>query len=608
MLLCRRIHKKDAFDLMTPEAPISNTELEQNIERLNALIPRLAAAVAARENRDPRLEGPGKEFYAKAVDAYFSEAAKDPARLIEAQVRYWGESLRNWAEIQKLPSTKDADTGDRPDPEPTKDRRFPDEHWARNPYFEFIKRQYLLSSETMRSVTDGLTDLDEKEQSQVNFFVGQVIDMMSPANFLATNPEALERAVETNGRSLVDGLEHFVRDLESRPDGLSITLSDPEAFDVGKNLATTEGAVVFQNRLLQLIQYAPRTEMVHSTPLLIIPPWINKYYVLDLRPENSFVRFAVDQGFTVFVVSWANPDEAFRDVGLDTYLAEGFLTALGSVQSMCESDQVDVVGYCVGGTLTACGLAYLAETGGENRVRKATFLTTLTDFEQPGELGAFIDDGFLKGIREETDAKGYLDGFFMARTFSFLRANDLVYRPAVRSYLLGEKPPAFDLLHWNGDSTNLPARMTIEYLERLYRDNDLVHDRYDLLGSPIRLSRVTVPQFVVATVADHIAPWKSSFAGLSRTSGEKTFVLSESGHIAGVINPPSKGKYGHWTNDTLPDDPELWHKQADFHEGSWWQRWSEWLSSGRSPDVPARTPGTAMHPVVENAPGSYVLM
>ena len=592
---------------MNPDTTNSNAELEQNIERLNALIPRLAAAAAARESRDSRLEGPGKDFYAKAAEAYFSETVKDPARLIEAQVRYWGESLRNWAEVQQLPSKNESGTGDRPGSEAPKDRRFPDEHWAKNPYFDFIKRQYLLSSETMRTATEGLSDLDEKEQSQVNFFVGQVIDMMSPANFLATNPEALKRAIETNGRSLVDGLEHFVRDLESRPEGLSVTLSDPDAFEVGKNLATTEGSVVFQNRLFQLIQYAPRTDAVHSTPLLIIPPWINKYYILDLRPENSFVRYAADQGFTVFVVSWANPDEAFRDVGLDTYLAEGFLTALGSVQGICESDQVDVVGYCVGGTLTACGLAYLAATGGENRVRKATFLTTLTDFEHPGELGAFIDDEFLAGLRDETEAKGYLDGYFMARTFSYLRANDLVYRPAVRSYLLGEKPPAFDLLHWNSDSTNLPARMAVEYLERLYRDNDLANERFEILGSPIRLSRITVPQFAIATISDHIAPWKSSFVGLSRTAGEKTFILSESGHIAGVINPPSKGKYGHWTNDAVPADPEPWHEQAEFHEGSWWQRWSEWLSSGHEPDVPARVPGTASHPVIEEAPGSYVL-
>ena len=585
----------------------STADLEENIERMNALIPRLAAAMATRKKHDPRLDGPGGDFYAKAAQAYLSESIKDPTRLIEAQVKYWGESLRNWAEIQKRSSSSESGNGTSSKSAASKDRRFSDEQWADNPYFDFLKKQYLLSSEAMRTVTDGLTDLDEKKQSQVNFFVGQVIDMMSPTNFLATNPEALERALETNGKSLVDGLEHYVRDLEANPEGLSVTLSDPEAFEVGGNLATTEGSVVFQNRLFQLIQYAPRTDTVHSTPLLIIPPWINKFYILDLRPANSFIRYAVEQGFTVFVVSWANPDETFRDVGLDTYLAEGFLTALGAVQAVCECEQVDVVGYCVGGTLTACGLAHLSATGGGNRVRKATFLTTLTDFEEPGELGAFIDDNFLTAIRDETDSKGYLHGYFMARTFSFLRANDLVYGPAIRSYLMGEKPPAFDLLHWNSDSTNLPARMAVEYLERLYRDNDLAHDRFDLMGSPIRLSAVTVPQFIVATIADHIAPWKSSFSGLLKTGGEKTFVLAESGHIAGVINPATKDKYGHWTNEAAPEDPDGWHEAADYHKGSWWPRWAEWLAGGDSPDVPARSPGSSSHPVIEEAPGSYVM-
>ncbi|MDE2912057.1 MAG: class I poly(R)-hydroxyalkanoic acid synthase [Paracoccaceae bacterium] len=592
---------------MTPESESPASELEQNLERLNALIPRLVKAMEKRRLRDPRLEGLDHDVHVKAAAAYLTEMVNDPARLIESQVRFWGESLRNWAEVQnRRDVAEDGSKPDRPDSGAPTDRRFTSGHWDSHPCFDLIRRQYLLSSETLRSSTAELNALDPKDRDQVNFILRQFTDMMAPTNFLATNPEALEKAVQSNGRSLVDGLENFVRDLEASPDGLSITLSDPEAFTVGTDLATTEGSVVFQNRLFQLIQYVPLTDKVYRTPLLIIPPWINKYYILDLRAKNSFIRYAVEQGRTVFVVSWANPDESFRDVGLDTYLAEGFLTALGTVQSVTRTRRVDVVGYCVGGTLTACGLAYLAATGGANRVRKATFLTALTDFEHPGELGVFINDSVIDGIRSDVSSRGYMDGYFMARTFSFLRANDLVYGPAVRSYLLGEKPPAFDLLHWNGDSTNLPARMIIEYLEQLYRDNDLANDRLQLLGSPLRLSDIRTQLFAVATIADHIAPWKSSFSGLAKTSGDKTFVLAESGHIAGIVNPPNRKKYGHWTNVAPPDDPDEWKRGAEFHPGSWWPRWNAWLADGDSPRSKPRTPGTDRFPEIEPAPGTYV--
>ena len=589
---------------MEEQHPTNTDELERNIERLNALIPRLAAALAARKARDPRLEAPDQKVYAEAAAAYFSEMLNDPSRLIEAQVGYWSESLKNWADIQKrVLQDEAADEGT----EQRADRRFSSEHWRKNAYFDLIKRQYLLSSKTISSVTGGLTDLDDRQRNRVDFFTRQIVDMLSPTNFLATNPEALDRAIQSDGRSLVDGLENFVRDLEANPEGHAVMLSDPDAFAVGKDLATTEGSVVFQNRIFQLIQYAPRTRTVYRAPLLILPPWINKYYILDLRPDNSLIRHAVEAGHTVFVVSWVNPDASLRAAGLETYLEEGFLAALDTVLEITGESAADVVGYCIGGTLLACGLAFLAAGRGPGRVRKATFLTTMTDFEHPGDLGVFIEESFLDGIRKEVEEKGFMPAFLMSRTFSYLRSNDLVYGPAVRAYLLGEKPPAFDLLHWNGDSTNLPARMAVEYLERLYRDNDLANGRFELSGRTLRIPDIEVPLFAVATIADHIAPWKSSFAGLARAGGEKTFVLAESGHIAGIVNPPSRKKYGHWTNAALPEDPEEWHSRADFHAGSWWPRWSAWLTAGETPDVAARHPGSDAHPEIERAPGSYVL-
>ncbi len=589
---------------MEEQRPSSPNELEQNIERLNALIPRLAEALAARKGKDPRLEAPDQKLYAEAAAAYFSEMLNDPSRLIEAQVNYWSESLKNWADIQKRVLQ---DTAADEEPEKQADRRFSSEHWRRNAYFDLIKRQYFLSSKTISSVTRGLTELDAGQRNRVDFFTRQIIDMMSPTNFLTTNPDALDRAIQSDGKSLVDGLENFVRDLEANPEGHAVMLSDPDAFSVGKDLAATEGSVVFQNRIFQLIQYAPRTHTVYGAPLLIIPPWINKYYILDLRPDNSLIRYAIETGHTVFVVSWVNPDASLRAAGLETYLEEGFLTALATVLEITGESAADVVGYCIGGTLLACGLAYLAAGRGPSQVRKATFLTTLTDFEHPGDLGVFIEQSFLEGIRKEIDEKGYMPAFLMSRTFSYLRANDLVYGPAVKAYLLGEKPPAFDLLHWNGDSTNLPARMAIEYLERLYRDNDLANDRFELAGRKLRIADIEVPLFAVATVADHIAPWKSSFAGLVRAGGEKTFVLAESGHIAGIVNPPSRKKYGHWTNASLPEDQDEWLARADFHAESWWPRWNSWLTAGQVQNVAARHPGDECHPEIEKAPGSYVL-
>ena len=587
---------------MTETTSHNPEKLQENLSKINELTQRMVAAMAERKDHPMGLDSPDHQFYAKAAASYFAELMSDPSRIIEAQVGYWSESLKNWSEIQQQIAA-----GDPPEEaKPSKDRRFKNEQWETNPYFNLIKRQYLLSGKTIEAITSDLKHLPDPERDKVNFFAKQMVDMFSPTNFLGTNPDALDKAIETDGQSLVDGMENLVRDLEANKKGIAVTLAQPDAFKVGVDIAATEGSVVYQNRMFQLIQYKPTTEKVYKKPLLICPPWINKFYILDLRQENSLVKYAVDQGHTVFMISWVNPDASFKDAGLDTYLEEGWLTAVDKVREITKQDQVNCVGFCIGGTLLTCGLAYLTATKQDHKVNRATFFTTMTDFKEPGELGAFLEPGFLAGIKEEVKSSGYLDKYFMSKTFSYLRANDLVYAPAVRSYMLGEAPPVFDLLQWNSDSTNLPGRMSIEYLEKLYVENQLVKGEFDLLGQTLRLAEINVPIFAISTILDHIAPWKSTFRGLAKVRGERTFILSESGHIAGIVNPAGKDKYGHWSNPEPPRDPEFWLENATFEKKSWWGRWSKWLAEDQDQNAAPRKVGTKKYPTIEPAPGSYV--
>ncbi len=586
-----------------PKTPQPDPEmLQTNLERVNTLTKRLVAALAERRQHNAGLDSPDAQFYKKAAAAYFAEMISDPTRLMEAQVGYWTESIKIWSDMQKNILAEET-------PEPAskdRDRRFKNDKWANDPYFNMIKRQYQLSSDTITNMTSGLTHLPEKEREKVGFFAKQIVDMFAPTNFFATNPDALDKAVETNGQSLVDGLENLVRDLEKQKNGLSVTLAQPDAFEVGKEIAATQGEVVFQNRMFQLIQYSPSTPKVYAKPLLFCPPWINKYYILDLRPDNSLVKFAVDQGHTVFMISWVNPDASYADCGFDTYLQEAWLTALDVVLDITGQKSTNCLGFCIGGTLLACGLAYLTAKGEDHKVHKATFLTTMTDFKEPGELGAFIEPGFLAGIRKEVETQGYLDKYFMSKTFSYLRANDLVYGPAVRSYMMGEAPPVFDLLQWNSDSTNLPGRMAMDYLEKLYVENQLALGEFKLLGETLRLAEINVPIFAISTISDHIAPWKSTFRGLAKVRGERTFILSESGHIAGVVNPPNRNKYGHWYNPEPPRDPEFWLENATFEKKSWWTRWNQWLCQGQKRTTSPREPGSETYKPIMPAPGDYV--
>lgn len=579
--------------------------LAENLSRIEALSARLATALARRRVPRPSLEGPGPELYAKAMTAWMTELMTDPARLYEHQVEYWARTLKHMAEAQAA-LAHDPLTGVPEDPGPD-DPRFSSPAWNQNPWLNFIKQQYLITAESLEEALDDLEGLDPHERERVRYFARQAIDMLAPPNFLATNPEALARAIETEGESLVRGLENLVEDLEAHDGELVVTLADPEAFELGRDLATTPGEVVFRNRLFELIMYAPATERVHTTPLLIFPPWINKFYVLDLRPENSLVRWLVGQGFTVFMVSWVNPDESYADVGIDTYVEEGYLTAIDEVKAICNVRRINATGYCIGGTTLALTLALMHKRG-DRSVKSASFFTTLTDFTDPGEVRVFLDDDFVDGIEREVTETGMLDSLYMARTFSFLRPNDLIYKPAVRRYMLGEPPPAFDLLFWNGDATNVPGRFAVEYLRLLCQKNSFVEGGIELLGETVSIDDIRLPLCSIACETDHIAPWASCYKGVrAMPADEKTFVLSQSGHIAGIVNPPTRNKYDHYLNPAWPEAPEDWRAGARQVTGSWWPDWGEWVRARSGKLRPARPAAGRDGKSLGPAPGTYVL-
>ena len=575
--------------------------LNTNIARIDDLTQRLVAAFSRKQPQRRELQGPDPSLYMRAATAYWAEMVNNPSKILEHQIGYWGKTLKHYVETQEALRRGQLSP---PEDHTPDDRRFSNPLWKTHPYFNFIKQQYLMSSQAIEEAISNLESLEPQERRRLEFFGRQIIDMMAPTNFLATNPDALQRAVETEGESLVKGLENLVRDLESNDGELLVTLADKEAFKVGRNIATTEGAVVFRNRMFELIQYKPTTEKVHETPLLIFPPWINKFYILDLKPQNSLIKWIVDQGYTLFVVSWVNPDASYRDVGMDTYVEEGFLTAIDKVKEICEVKTINTIGYCIAGTTLSLALALMGKRRNRS-VKSATFFTTLTDFSDQGEVGVFLSDDFIDGLETEVEEKGFLHRFFMSRTFTYLRSNDLVYGPAIRSYMLGDAPPAFDLLYWNGDGTNLPARMTVEYLRWLCQQNRFAEEGYEIGDKTVTLEGVKVPLCAVACETDHIAAWKSSFRGVAKMgSKDKTFILSESGHIAGIVNPPTKKKYGHYISDAPIEDPDAWMKAATHQEGSWWPRWEEWLRKRSGKQIPARAlPEDALAP----APGNYVV-
>jgi polyhydroxyalkanoate synthase len=526
----------------------------------------------------------------------------DPATMVQAQWALWQDYVRLWQNTgERLLGQTSA-----PLVEPERgDRRFRDPAWDDHAVFDFIKQSYLLASRWLVHTVNELDGFDDKMKQKVDFYTRQFVDAMAPSNFVATNPEVLRATLESSGENLLRGLNHLLDDLGRGQGKLAIKMTDPDAFELGKNIAVTSGKVVYQNDLMQLIQYQPATQDVHQRPIFIVPPWINKYYILDLQPDNSFVKYLVDQGFTVFIISWVNPDQEHADKSFDDYMLDGPLAALDAIEQATGEREVTAIGYCLGGTLLACTLAYAA-TKRDKRIQSATFLASLTDFEDPGELGVFIDEEQLAALEQIMAKRGYLDGREMATTFNMLRANDLIWSFVVNNYLLGKEPFPFDLLYWNSDSTRMPYGMHSFYLREFYQQNKLIKPGgISLCGTPIDLRKVRIPTYMLSTREDHIAPWTSTYAATQLFRGQTTFVLAGSGHIAGVVNPPKVQKYGYWTNGKLPADPTDWLEGGTQHPGSWWPHWVAWNAPQSGPKVPARQPGDGKLRPLEDAPGSY---
>ncbi|MDP1717264.1 MAG: class I poly(R)-hydroxyalkanoic acid synthase [Burkholderiales bacterium] len=534
----------------------------------------------------------------------WSKMLSDPAKLAEAQMKAWQDYTSLWQNAmlkmmgQDIQPVAEAAHGD---------RRFKHEDWQQNFFYDYIKQSYLIAAKHLHQSLGKVEGLDQKTSQKVDFYTRQYIDALSPSNFMLTNPEVLREAVNSGGQSLVKGLNNLLEDLVRGEGGqLRMKMTDTEAFRLGENIALTPGKVVFQNELLQLIQYQPLTREVHARPLLIIPPWINKYYILDLRDNNSFIKWAVGQGHTVFVISWVNPDKRMAHKSFDDYLQEGALAALDAIERATGEREINVIGYCLGGTLLACTLAYL-DAKKDNRIHSATFFVAMIDFERPGELEVFIDEKQVAALEEKMNERGYLEGSEMAHTFNMLRANDLIWSFVVNNYLLGKDPFPFDLLYWNSDSTRMPAAMHSFYLRNMYLGNLLREPGgITLSGVPIDVTRIKTPAYFISTVEDHIAPWKSTYAGAKLLKGPVRFVLGGSGHIAGIINPPAANKYCYWTNDDRVADPDAWLEQAAQHPGSWWADWGRWAAQHGGGKVAARIPGKGKLKAIEDAPGAYV--
>ncbi len=529
----------------------------------------------------------------------------DPNRLVQAQMELWQQYMKLWqVTAQRMMGQKVE-----PLAEPAKgDKRFNDPAWKDEVAFDYLKQSYLLTARWLQGTIKEVEGVDDKTAKKVDFYTRQFIDAMSPSNFALTNPQVVKATVESKGENLVRGLQNLLTDLERGKGQLAIRQTDMNAFKVGENVATSPGKVVFQNELIQLIQYAPATAEVYTMPLLIVPPWINKFYILDLKPENSFIKWATEQGYTVFVISWVNPDERLTGLVFEDYMRLGPLAALDAVEKATGQRRVSAIGYCIGGTLMAATLAYMAARG-DDRIAACTFFTAQVDFTEPGELGIFIDEEQLASIEEMMSKKGYLDASKMATTFNLLRANDLIWSFVVNNYLLGKDPFPFDLLFWNADATRMPAAMHSYYLRNMYQNNLLSRPGGLVIDNvPIDLRKIAIPVYIQAGKEDHIAPARSVYKATQIFSGPARFMLAGSGHIAGVVNPPRAKKYQHWLNETGKNPPTLaeWQAGAQEHPGSWWNDWDRWLSEKSGPKVPARVPGNGGLPAIEDAPGSYV--
>lgn len=539
-----------------------------------------------------------------AFGELFARMVSDPMGLMEKQVNMFQDYMFLWQKTAQRLLGEEQEPVIAPD---SRDRRFKDEAWEKNAVFDFLKQSYLLSAKWIQKSVKEVEGLNPHDARKIDFYTRQFVDAMSPSNFLVTNPEVLKATIDSNGENLVKGFENLLEDIERGKGNIRISMTDKDAFVVGKNLAITKGKVIFRNDLIELIQYEPTTKEVYKTPLLVMPAWINKYYILDLQPENSCVKWAVDQGHTVFVISWVNPDEKLSRKSFEDYMLEGPLAALDAIEKATGEKEVNVVAYCLGGTLLAITLAWLHAKGQQQRIKSATYLTTMIDFSEAGELSVFIDEEQLNLLENRMSQQGYMEGSEMAITFNMLRANDLIWSFVVNNYLLGKDPFPFDLLYWNSDSTRMPAAMHSFYLRNMYQKNMLAKPNGIKIGGvPIDLRTITTPTYILSTREDHIAPWKSTYASTQIYKGDIRFVLAASGHIAGVINPPAKKKYCHWINEKLPSSPDKWLDGAKEVAGSWWPDWNDWQTKFSGEKIPARTIGSGKLKPLGDAPGTYV--
>ena len=532
----------------------------------------------------------------------FEQAANQPAAILKLQAEWWEQQLQIWQNVALAGNQTqiiEAEKGD---------KRFSNDAWQQEAMYSFIKQSYLLFSKTYLDTLDSIEGLDEKTKERITFFSRQAINALSPSNFIATNPELLKLTLEQNGENLLTGLEKLKEDVESSADILKVRMTNNNAFRVGDDVATTAGDVVFQNELFELIQYRPLTEKVNATPLLIVPPFINKYYILDLTAKNSMVRWLLEQGHSVFMMSWRNPGKEQAHVEFGDYVTEGVAKAVTVIEDITGQEQINAAGYCIGGTVLASTVAYYAAKRMKKRIKSASFFTTLLDFSQPGEVGAYINDTIISAIETQNNAKGYMDGRSLSVTFSLLRENSLYWNYYVDNYLKGNSPVDFDLLYWNSDSTNVSAASHNFLLRELYLENKLVKDKGVKVGGVwIDLNKIKIPSYFVSTKEDHIALWQGTYRGALNTGGNKTFVLGESGHIAGIVNHPAKNKYGYWLNDNLDDSADEWFNNANHQEGSWWTHWHQWLLQFSPEDQVEPFPvGSEQNPVIDKAPGQYV--
>lgn len=602
-----------AFDFMSPEQRTTLEQLSLNLAKAAMTLQSAFSAAAMRQVEAGPQVDPDPLHVGPALGQVIGKLAAQPDKLFRAQAELFDRYMELWR------TTSARALGDTPSsaPPPTTksapqttaprgDKRFNAPEWTENPVFDAMKQSYLVTSTWLNELVSSVEGVDPMTKRRAEFFTRQLTDAFSPSNYLFSNPVALKKLADTQGESLVKGAEQFANDLARGGGRLAISQTDFARFKVGENVATAPGKVVFQNDLFQLIQYASTTKQVREIPLLIFPPWINKFYILDLKPENSMIRWLTSQGFTVFLTSWVNPGPELATKTLDNYVLEGAYTAVAQVMGQCDVAHVNTIGYCIGGTMLGCTLAHMADRE-VDAINSATFFAAQQDFSEAGDLLLFTDEPWLEDLERRMDAAGgVLPGSAMADAFNMLRANDLIWSFFVNNYLMGKEPAAFDLLFWNADQTRMPKTLHMSYLREFYQGNRLARGELQIGGATLNLKDVKTPVYVQASKEDHIAPMRSVYRGAKLFGGPTTFTLAGSGHIAGVINHPDANKYQHWTNPALPDTVEQWVSGAEEHKGSWWPHWAAWLHERSGAMINARDPASGPLAPLEDAPGSYV--